>query len=298
MRMIIITAMQMRTIIIVVLTCAGLSACGSDSDSSGEPAVLATTGVLADITRNVAGEDVEVEQVIPNGASPHDFQLSAQDRQHLEQADLVVDTGAGLEAGIPLDELGAPRWTLTEHVGELLPFEEGGGDPHAWMDPTRVAAALPSLAGALAGADPAHEADYVRRAKRYARELGGLDRELRETFAALPAGDRELITSHDSLGYLADRYGFEVVATAFPASGPEAEASAARLRELGDAIAARGVATVFAGEEDDPEALRTVAEQAGVTVEDGLYIESPGAAATYAGMLRHDAGLIAAGLSG
>jgi ABC-type Zn uptake system ZnuABC Zn-binding protein ZnuA len=302
--MIIITVtMKLRTILITALStlnalsALALLACGSDSDDPGEPEVIATTGILADIARNVAGERVAVEQLIPNGSSPHDFQLSAQDRERLEQADLVLDNGAGLEAAIPLDELDGPRWTLTDEVGELLSFEEGGGDPHVWMDPARVAAALPSLARALGEADPDGRAQYARNARRYGAELRALDRRIGDRLAAVPPGDRELVTSHDSLGYLAERHGFEVIATAFPASGPESEASAARLQELADAIEASGIATVFAGEEDDPETLRTVADQAGVEVEDGLLIESPGSAATYERMLRHDADLIAGGLA-
>ena len=207
----------------------GFAACGSDSGSAegeGSPAIVATTGILADVVEQVAGPDADVEQLIPNGASPHDFQLSAAARLDLEEADLVVDNGAELEASIPLDDVEGSRWTLTDHVDDLLAFAEGGSDPHVWMDPTRVAASLPSLAEALATADPTHAADYRQRAGAYAEELERVDREVDRTLTAVPADNRELITSHDSLGYFADRYDFEVVATAFPASGPEGEVSA------------------------------------------------------------------------
>ena len=164
------------------------------------------------------------------------------------------------------------------------------------MDPTRVASALASLGAALGEADPERAAEYRDRARAYADELRGLDRELSATLDAVPAANRELVTSHDSLGYLADRYGFEVVATAFPSSGPEAEASAAQLQEVIEAVAEHSVPTLFAQEEDDPEALRLVADEAGVEIEVDLIIESPGSAGSYEEMLRRDAELIAAGL--
>ena len=86
-------------------------------------------------------------QVIPDGSSPHDFQLSAQDRQRIGDSVLYVSNGANLEEGIPTDEIDTERFELAEHVGELLPFEEegedGGDDPHVWMDPARVADAAP-----------------------------------------------------------------------------------------------------------------------------------------------------------
>ena len=277
----------------------GLAGCGGGSDEPGAdgPTIVVTTGILADVVENVGAADARVVQLIPNGASPHDFQLSAAARLDLKQTDLVVDNGAALEATVPLDDVQGSRWTLTDHVDDPLSFAEGGSDPHVWMDPTRVAAALPSLAEALATADPAHALDYRQRADEYVEELGRLDRQLRRTLSVVPGEDAELITSHDSLGYLAERYGFEVVATAFPASGPEGEASASQLAKIGETISARDVPAVFAGEEDDPEALRQVADEAGVDVVDDLAIESLGENGGYEQMLRHDAQRIAAALA-
>jgi zinc/manganese transport system substrate-binding protein len=325
----------MRTIFIstLLVLSALLAACGSDDGpaAGGEPHVVATTGVVADIAQQVAGPEAEVEQVIPDGASPHDFQLSARDRHLLEQADLLVVNGEGLEAGLPIDDVDGARWALAEHVGELLPFEteegrrddddahddggpDGGGgapddqsahddeaddhahgphDPHVWMDPTRVARALPSLADALGEIDPSGAAGYRERARRYADRLRALDAELERTLDAVPAPNRGLITSHDSLGYFADRYRFAVIATAFPASGPEAEGSAARIEELRRAVSDSGVQVVFAQQEDDPGILRRIAAAAGIEIEDGLIVESPTGAGSYEEMLRVNAELIA-----
>jgi zinc/manganese transport system substrate-binding protein len=318
----------MRTIFIsaaVVLSFAlALGACGDDDDAGGDgPNVVATTGIVAGLAEAIAGPRVDVEQVIPDASSPHDYQLSAQDRQVVEEADLLVVSGASLETGIPLDEVNAPQWVLADHVGELLPFEEAGSherasddaageeehtaeeehehgavDPHVWMDPARVAAALPSLADALSEADPSDASGYDERAQAYAKELDKLDAELERTLTSVPASDRELVTSHDSLGYFADRYGFEVVATAFPASGPEAEASAGLIGEVEDAVREHDVPAVFAQLEDDPETLRLIADETGVEIEEGLIIESPGAAGSYEEMLRLDADLVAVALGG
>jgi ABC-type Zn uptake system ZnuABC Zn-binding protein ZnuA len=234
---------KMRTILIGVLVAAAVAGCGS-SDSNGRPSIAATTGIVADIARQVAGPDAGVEQLIPDATSPHEFQLSAGDRRTLEDVSLVVANGADLEAGVPLDDVDSPTWELAGHAGRLRPFgadepaepageeEEphGAFDPHVWMDPRRVADALPSLAAALAEADPEHARGYRARAREYAERLRALDADIRARVAAIPKRDRQLVTSHDALGYFADRYGFEVVATPFPASGPEAEPSAARAR--------------------------------------------------------------------
>lgn len=277
--------------------------CGSDDDDSGRPSVAATTGLLADVTEQLAGDDIEVVQVIPDSSSPHDFQLSAQDRAEIEDADLLVHNGASLEEGIPVDEIDVPQFALTDNVGELLPLEEGeeddqgGDDPHVWMDPSRTAQALPALADALAEADPDNADAYRKRADAYADELNAVDAEVEQTLAAIPDSDRELVTSHDALGYFADRYGFTVVATPFSASGPDAEASAEAIQEVEDAIAESGVPTVFAEEDDDPEVLRLIADRAGVEIIEDLHVEAPGSAESYLEMLRRNGELIATGLA-
>jgi len=306
-----------RPLLAAALLCATsiLAACGSDSGSGDGIQLAASTGIAADITERVAGPDAEVVQLIPDGASPHDFELSAQDRAETQDSALLVYNGAGLEAGIPVEEIGEERFAIADHVGPLLPFgeagsheedpgadehtaeeEERGSDPHVWMDPTRIAAALPALADALAEADPAHAAGYRKRAGDFAAELERLDRQVRSDLSAIPAADRELVTSHDALGYFADRYDLEVIATAFPSSGPESEASAAGIAEVEEAVGRAGVPAVFAEESDDPKALEQIAERTGVEVVDGLLVESPGSAGSYVEMLRADAALIAAAL--
>jgi zinc/manganese transport system substrate-binding protein len=274
-----------------------LTACG-DGEDGDDTQVVATTGVVAAVAGEVAGSDAEVAQLVPDGADPHSFSLSAEDRQVLEQADLVVANGAGLEAGIPIEDADAPTWTLTDHAGELLPFEGSSEarDPHVWMDPTRVAEALPSLADAMADADPGATGAYRHRAAAYLRRLRSLDRVIKGTLADVPRIDRELVTSHDALAYFAERYGFDVIATAFPASGAEGEASAARLDDVETAVRESGVPAIFAQEGDDPEVLDLVAGETGVELNYGLLVESPGPAGSYPEMLRRDAELIARAL--
>ena len=121
---------------------------------------------------------------------------------------------------------------------------------------------------------------------------------MRATLATVPPQNRKLVTSHDALGYFADHFGFEVIATPFPATGPEAEASAPTVDEVEQAIRDSSVPTVFAQETDNPQVLEGIADDTGVRIEEHLPVEAPGDAGSYIGMLRRDAQLIAAGLRG
>lgn len=303
--------MRLRLSILVALflLASALSGCGEAGGNHHTIAV--TTGIWADLVRQVAGPDASVDQVIPDGASPHEFQLSARDRARIENDLLLVYNGADLEAGIPISDIQVPKFAMAEHVGPLQRFRSagslehpsaeagaaGGYDPHVWMDPTRVVTALPALAETLAKADPVHAAGYRARARAYAAKLRRLDAEMRRTLAAVPPQNRKLVTSHDALGYFADHFGFQVIATPFPASGPDAEATAQTVNEVEEAIRRAHVPTVFAQETDNPEVLEGIASRTGVRIEEHLPVEAPGDAAGYIGMLRRDAEMIAAGLS-
>jgi zinc/manganese transport system substrate-binding protein len=277
-------------IALFMVTGAAVVACG-DGDGDGGPKVVATNGILQSVAQRVAGDDLEVTQLIPDGADPHDFSLSAEDRLELEQADLILANGADLEAGIPLDETDAEVWELVDHVGTLRE-----GDPHVWMDPRNMSAGARAIATELADLDAANRSAYLRRGQIYGEELTELDRFVAKQLDAVAPADRKLVTSHDALGYFADRYGFEVVASPFGPLGAEAEPSAGELQDVIEAVEETGVPAVFANAEDDPSVMEQVAEEAGVEVVDDLLVESPGDAGTYDRMIEADAEMVAAGL--
>jgi ABC-type Zn uptake system ZnuABC Zn-binding protein ZnuA len=274
----------------MILICLGalslaLAGCGGDAGGTGID-VVATTPVAADITRHVAGHDAEIETLLPEGASPHDFSASAKDRARLEEADVVIAWGADLEAGLPLEDL------------DLEPVElaDGERDPHVWMDPSYVALHLSRVTEGLVNADPAHTDAYRRRAAAYAERLVQLDREIRRMLEAVPAERRKLVTSHDSLGHFARRYALEFVGAPFGLA-PGSEPSAERVSDLIERIERERVPAVFAEDTDNPELLEEIAREAGVEVVDDLLVEGFGERVeSYEQMLRFDARRIAEAL--
>jgi len=292
-----------------------LGACGDEESASDKPQVAATTSVAADIVRELAGEDAEVTQIVPDGSSPHSYAPSAKEQQQLAESDLLVYFHPGLEAALPLEEAKS-SFELAEHAGELRTYAEDevaegehvpegeeehgdeGTDPHFWLDPLAIRATLPELADALAALDPDNASGYRQRAEAYAAELTRLDAELQRLVAAIPAADRKLVTSHDLLGYFADRYGFEVIGAVFGVS-PEAEASAADVAGLIGVVEQAGVPAVFAQQGDDAQVLRLIAEETEVEVVDDLLLETLGPEAdSYAEMMRFSTGRIVDALAG
>ncbi len=179
----------------------------------------------------------------------------------------------------------------------------GSEDPHLWLDPVRVAQAVENLGAALIGR-AGLDADRVTACMdAYLAELAALHSDIAETLADVPATARKLVTNHDSLGYFADRYGFDVIGTIIPAATTLAEPSPAGLEELAHLIEDTGVRAIFAEElgHRADEAATLADRLDGVSVEN-LYtgaLGPPGSGAdTYLAMMRHNARTIAAAQGG
>ncbi len=312
----------------------------TDAAAVDAPAVLATTSIWADVTANVACNEVEVTTLIPVGTDAHSYEPSVQDADELRAAGLVVANGLGLEEGL-LDSIeaaeadGVPVVELAEnlnpieagagshshseeekahsegdghaHSEEEKPAEEDGHshseegeDPHVWMDPDRVALAVPVIAEALASLDglPVDAAQIDACAEDYVAELGALSGELDEQFAGLSAEQRRLVTSHEALGYLADRFDFEVIGAIIPSTSTLGESNVRDLEELASTMTDKGVTRIFGEVTGSDDVAAALAEQVGSQVEVvALYTESLGdegsEAATYLGMMRANGSLIA-----
>ncbi len=187
-----------------------------------------------------------------------------------------------------------------EDEGEDDHHEEGGADPHIWFDLQKVANALPALADALVGAGA--DADLVRGClESYRQAMVDADAQMLEIISAIPGERRILVTNHDSLGYFADRYGFEVIGTVIPANTTAAEANPAELAELAEIIEHEGVPAVFSettSADDDAQALATAAgDVAVVPLLTGSLAPAGETGDTLIGLLLHNAQAISDALN-
>ena len=264
--------------------------------------VVATTGIIADLVRQVGGQRVEVESILPNNADPHDFEPRPEDIIKVEDADAVFTHGLHLdEWAIDLiDNSGtdAQVFVVTDGIETLESEEEefAEGDPHVWFDPTRTQQMVANIANGLSEVDSDGADSYEQRVAIYQQQLAQLDQEIMERIGLIPGDQRKIVTNHDALGYYADRYGLTIVGTVFPGSDTRSEPSAQEVVELVDAIQQQGVKAVFAENTVSPTIAEQLASEAGVQVIDDLYTDSLGDAAsgadTYIGLMQTDTRLI------
>jgi len=277
------------------------SACGGSAGQFSGTAVIdvvTTSNIAADWVQRIGGDRVEVFSLVPAGADPHAFQPGARDVTHVADADVVFSMGLGLEKEW-LTELVR---TASSEAGALIPLgdvihpisiggQEGGPpDPHFWLDPLRVKLAIAEITLTLTELDPAGALEYRDNAIAYLRELDDLHAWALEMLDAVPVDRRVLVTSHDTLGYFAFRYGFQVIGTLMPGVTTASEPSARDLADLVDTISQYGVAAIFVENTTSDRLANRVAEEVGVTVVRSLYTGSLSAggegADTYVGMMR------------
>jgi len=287
------------------------SACSSADDPSDDgPRIVVTTGVWGDVVSNVVGDAAAVEVVIPIGADPHDYAPSSQQVASMQEADLVVANGLGLEEGLEdvLSAIVGDGGAVIELAPQLdpQPFRgdshaddhEGddheGDDPHVWMDPVRVADAAMLVAEALEAVTPG---PWIERAASYASDLLTAHGAAVDTFAVLAPDAKKLVTSHDALGYFADRYEFAIVGVVIPGGSTLSDPSSAEIAELVETMERENVATIFGETSSSSTLAEVVAAELGeeVSVVE-LYTGSlgePGSGAdTVIGMIETNARLI------
>jgi ABC-type Zn uptake system ZnuABC Zn-binding protein ZnuA len=307
--------MRSSTLLFLLLPLLVLAGCGASGDAgpAGDgPEVVATTTILADVVREVAGADADVHQLLQPNSDPHDYEPRPDDVRAIAEAAVVFASGEGLDAWVEQVVEQSGGEPVLVDVGAAVPIhreagdEHGHGDhddadPHWWHDPRNVAAAAVAVRDALSRANPDARADYARNAAAYVRKVRALDADIEACVAGVPAARRKLVTDHDAFGYFADRYGLEVIGTVIPSLTTQAQPSAGDLAELADTVRRERVGTIFSEQSVNARLAEAIARETGAASDDSLYGDTLGpadsAGATYLAMLRHNADAVVRGLT-
>ncbi len=266
--------------------------------------VVATFTILADMVRQIGGDQVVVTTLVGPDGDAHVYEPSPADAKAVAQAGLLVENGLGMEGWI--DRLGhaagyaGPVVVASAGITPRQRVEDGRPqtDPHAWQDLALGRRYAATIAAGLATADPAHAAFYDANATRYATELTALDEWVRTEVAAVPPAKRQIITTHDAFGYFGAAYGVTVQAP--EGLSTDAEVTAKGLGTLVTQIRRTGIRALFIENMSDPRMMQVLAKEAGAVIGGTLYVDalSPptGPAPTYVAMFRHNVTVLCAAM--
>ena len=296
----------------------GTPASAQDSGSNpGQPrkplAIVATTGMIGDALRGIAGERAAVTVLMGEGVDPHTYRQTRSDVAAMTRADAVFWQGLNLEAQLAgfLADLGRRKPVVT--LGERLPKDrliidqESGGkpDPHVWMDPRLWREVVASARDELTKLDPSGREAYQANAARLLADIDRLAESADKALATVPQASRVLVTAHDAFNYFGRAYGYEVVG--IQGISTESEAGLKQIEDVVRLLVERRIGSVFVESSVSERNVRALIEGAaarGHRVEIGgeLFSDAMGRPGTYEGtyigMIDHNVTTITKALGG
>jgi zinc/manganese transport system substrate-binding protein len=300
------TLRRLPALIALLAAVAVIAGCGSDSGSSDAAVTaVATTPQVADLVRHVGGKRVDVHGVLAAGADPHGYEPRPSDAASIAEAAVVFKSGGEVDDWLDdlVDEAGGDA-KVVELIDSVDTLEDAQGvtDPHWWQDPRNAVLAVKAIERALSQADPDGRTVYQRNAVRYTRRLQRLDARVASCLAKVPDAKRKIVTTHDSLGYLARRYDVEVIGSVIPSLSTQAQPSAGDIADLVDQVRSEGVEAVFPEAGADERLERALSRDAGAEVGAPLYADTLGeegsGAETYVEAMAANAEALTEGMSG
>lgn len=276
--------------------------------ATSTPKILAVETFLADIAQNVAGDRLKVESLIPLNMDPHAFIIQPSDMITIANTNVLIINGGGLESWLEktLQNAGGTHQVIDASQGltsripqpsesDLSQAQEHSTseiDPHFWLDPVQVIQYVENIRDGLIQADPGGKDLYTSNADQYIQQLKDLDQWIKDQVSLLPPEKRILVTNHESFGYFADRYGFQVVGTIVPSANSDSAPSAQQLAHLVDQIKQYSVQAIFLETDSNNQLAEQIAQETGITVITRLYSHSitpaNGDAPTYIDMMKYN----------
>lgn len=276
--------------------CVVLLLCLPVSLSAAEKARVVTTfSILADIAREIGGDDIQLTNLVGADADAHVFEPAPAQVRAVLEADLVIANGLGFEPWLErLLANGEARGTRIDASKGVVPMtvledDQRLVDPHAWQSLGNAEIYARNITQALVQLVPARAAAFEARRDSWLGRLGALRQSIAPRLMALPPERRRVLTSHDAFGYFAQEWRLQFLAA--QGVSDAAEPSAAEVAGLIRQLRAEGVRAIFVENIRDARLVKQIAEEAGARVGGTLYsdaLAAEGPASTYLGMYRQN----------
>jgi len=270
-----------------------------------KPVVVSSASMFTDMVKNIAGDLVETETIVPIGGDPHLHTPTPRDAKLVGRADLLLLNGLTFEGWINelVENSGTKAKTIliTEGVEPISSDTyKNSTDPHAWMDLANGRIYIKNITNALKELDPSNAVIYESNYQSYDKKLEELDRYIFDKIKEIPEEKRILITSHDAFKYYGKRYGLKL--EAIQGISTDSDVQTSDIKRVSYTINRYKVPALFVESTINPKLLKQIASDNDVKIGGKLYADSLGdkesAAATYLSMIRSNTNTIVEGLKG
>lgn len=215
------------------------------------------------IAKDIPGVEV-INMTEPQTGCLHDYQLSPDNLKTLEQSDVFVINGGGMESFMDkvLDQLSdLPIINASEHT-ELIQEQHGDHDhpnPHVWVSVSGAIDQVEQIAKELAVLDPVNQKRYQQNAQAYIGKLEDLKQEMHESLDNI--SNKNIVTFHEAFPYFAKEFGFNILGTII--DEPGSEPSAKELSAIINTIKDKEVKAVFAEPQFTSKSASLISKETG-----------------------------------
>ena len=292
----------------------GLLACskGSSSGASGKLKVVTTNSILADMTKNIAGDKIELHSIVPVGKDPHEYEPLPEDVKKTSQADLIFYNGINLETGgnawftklvKNANKVENKDYFAVSEGVDVIYLEgqnqAGKEDPHAWLNLENGMIYAKNIAKQLIAKDPSNKEFYEKNLKDYTEKLDKLDKEAKEKFNNIPAEKKLIVTSEGCFKYFSKAYG--VPSAYIWEINTEEEGTPEQIKTLVEKLRQTKVPSLFVESSVDDRPMKTVSQDTNIPIYAQIFTDSIAEEGkegdSYYNMMKYNLDKIAEGLS-
>ncbi len=305
-----------RFLVLLLLAFVGLAACSSQKSStetgSSKLNVVATNSIIADITKNIAGDKINLHSIVPVGQDPHEYEPLPEDVKKTSQADLIFYNGINLETGgnawfTKLVENAKKKenkdyYAVSEGVDVIYlegQSEKGKEDPHAWLNLENGIIYAQNIAKRLSEKDPANKETYEKNLKAYVEKLSALDKEAKEKFNNIPEEKKMIVTSEGCFKYFSKAY--NVPSAYIWEINTEEEGTPDQIKSLVEKLRKTKVPSLFVESSVDDRPMKTVSKDTNIPIYAKIFTDSVAEKGeegdSYYSMMKYNLEKIAEGLS-
>ncbi|WP_371458716.1 metal ABC transporter substrate-binding lipoprotein [Gemella sp. 27098_8_92] len=293
----------------------GLFACSNankNSNTSEKLKVVATNSIIADITKNIAGDKIDLHSIVPVGQDPHEYEPLPDDVKKTSQANLIFYNGINLETGgnawftklvqNAKKEENKDYYAVSDGVEVIYlegQNEKGKEDPHAWLNLENGMIYAKNIAKQLSAKDPKNKDFYEANLKNYLEKLETLDKEAKQKFNNIPKEKKMIVTSEGCFKYFSKAY--NVPSAYIWEINTEEEGTPDQIKALVEKLRKTKVPSLFVESSVDERPMQTVSKDTNIPIFEKIFTDSvaePGQNGdSYYNMMKWNLDKIAEGLS-
>ena len=286
---------SMKKLLVAALVVLGIAGCATGKENSSQTTsataeskklqVVATNSIIYDMTKNIAGDLVDLHSIVPVGQDPHEYEPLPEDVQKVQKADLIFYNGINLEnaedawftkmvknAGKVADK---DYFAVSDGVDVIYlegENEKGKEDPHAWLNIENGVIYAKNIAKQLIAKDPEHKDTYQKNLDKYVAELDKLDKDAKERLAKIPEEKKLIVTSEGCFKYFSKAYG--VPSAYIWEINTEEEGTPEQTTRLVEILKKSKVPSLFVESSVDDRPMKTVSQESGKPIYSTIFTDS------------------------